>query len=420
MPSKIKKRGKDSYEFFVSNGYDAEGKQLGFSDTVHAPNITVARSMYDTFKSNCLNGKVLPANTPRMTLSKFYEYWTTHYAIPIARHEATTIFLNDFLFQRIDAVLGPFMIDEIKPKHILDLFAQLAAPDAGADGKPMSLNYIYKHYVLLNTLFSAAVKFKLLVKDLNPMIDIPAPKKTKPTKDILDEDDLSLFLSVLEKETLKHKLWVFLAFARDLRREEIFGLQWGDFNFKTAADLSVRKPTVTINHAVVYVPKKPLIVKDTKSENSRRVLSLPVFLAVLILAWRDELLANVRKRNKRKKIVSMEDPFGPDKWVFPQANMKNPGHPCSFTTFLRRFCINESLKHVHPHLLRHMWGSYMLRDGVDIAKISVEMGHGSKAFTMDTYIHDINSERDKTAAAMDNLVSRLTPQNTSQIKKEQA
>lgn len=423
MPSKIKKRGKNSYEFFVSNGYDPVTKQqLGWTDTVICANDTEAKKQYELFKANCLHGKVLPAGTKKMTLEKFYEYWTTHYAIPIARHEATTIFLNDFLFTRINAVLGLLTLDKIKARHILDFFKQLAAPDAGFNNKPMSLNYIHKHYVLLNTLFSAAMKWKLITESQNPMLEINPPKTTKPVKDILDEDDLSLFLSTIDKETTKHKLWVFLAFARDLRREEVFGLKWDDFNFKTPADLNIRKPTVTINNAVVYVPGKPLIIKDTKTDNSRRVLALPMFLAILVLTWKDELLSKVKKRNKRRKIVSIEDPTGPGKWVFPQVNMESPGHPCSFTTFLRRFCINEKLKRVSPHLLRHMWGSYMLRDGVDIAKISVEMGHGSKSFTMDTYIHEINSEKEKTANAMDNLVARLipAPKTTSQMQKGQA
>lgn len=420
MPSKIKKRGTDSYHFFVPNGYDVNGKQKGFETTVHAPNDTEAKRLYDLFKADCLHGKVLAAGTKKMTLEKFYEYWTIHYAIAIARHEATTMFLNDFLFSRINVVLGPYMLDKIEPQHILDFFAQLSASDAGANDEPMSLNYIHKHYILLNTLFTAAVKFKFLVK--NPMDDIPAPKTTKPVKNILGEDDLALFLATLEKETTKHKLWVFLAFAKGLRREEIFGLQCDDFNFKTLADLSIRKPTVTINRAIVYVPGKPLIEKSTKSDNSCRVLVLPMFLAVLVLSWKDELRAIVKKRNKRRKIVSMEDPTGPGKWLFPQADMKKSGHPCSFTTFLRRFCINEKIKRVSPHLLRHMWGSYLLRDGIDIAKISEELGHGSKAFTMNTYIHEINSEKEKTANAMDNLVARLTPapQIAPQIQKGQA
>lgn len=420
MPSKIKRRGK-KYEFFVPNGYDpVTKKQLGWTTSVEAANDTEAKKLYDQFKANCLHGKVLAAGTKKMTLEQFYEYWTIHYAIAIAHHEATTMFLNDFLFARIKVVLGPYMLDKIQPKHILDFFAQLSAPDAGANDEPMSLNYIYKHYVLLNTLFTAAVKFKFLTE--SPMADIPAPKTTKPVKNILNEEDLTLFLSTLGKETTKHKLWVFLAFARDLRREEVFGLQWESFNFKTAADLNNRKPTVTISRAVVYVPGKPLIIKDTKSDNSYRVLALPMFLAVMILAWKEEFRAHVKKRNKRRKIVSLEDPTGPGKWVFPQANMDSPGHPCSFTTFLTRFCVNEKLKHVNPHLLRHMWGSYMLRDGVDIAKISTEMGHGSKSFTMDTYIHEINSEKEKTASAMDSLVSRLipTPNSIPQLEKGQA
>lgn len=177
-----------------------------------------------------------------MTLKAFYDYWTTHYAIPIAHHEATTMFLNDFLFSRIEVVLGSLMLDKIQPRHILDFFKQLSAPDAGTKDKQMSPNYIYKHYVLLNTLFTAAAKWKFLTE--NPMQEITPPKKTKPIKNIPDEEGLSLFWATLEKETTKHKLWVFAAFAKGLRREEIFGLQWNDFNFKTTVDLTRNKPTV--------------------------------------------------------------------------------------------------------------------------------------------------------------------------------
>lgn len=139
-------------------------------------------------------------------------------------------------------------------------------------------------------------------------------------------------------------------------------------------------------------------------------------LAVLVLTWMDEFRAIVKKRNKRRKIVSIEDPTGPGKWLFPPANNQKKGHLCSFTTV----CINEKLKRASPHLLRHMWDSYLLNDGIDIATISAGLGHSNKSFTVDTYIHEINAEKEKTAIAMDNLIDKFKTQNAPAAQKGQA
>lgn len=407
MPSKIRRRGKNSYEFFVPNGYDpVTKKQLGWSETVKdVANDTEAKKLYDQFKANCLHGKVLPTCTKKVTLTQFYDYWKEH-----TKHEETTIAYNDNLFIRIKIVLGPYRIDQVEPRHILDFFKQISADDASYKDGPLSVNTIKKYYILLNTLFAAAVKWKFITENVMKFIDPPKTKRVK--KKLPTDTELSKMLQELEKDSLKHQLWFMIAFGRGLRREEICGLKWSDLNFKS------RK--MEINRAIAYVPGKPLIEKDTKTDNSHRVLSMPKFLVAMFTAWEAELRAKVKKRNKRKKVVSIEDPCGPDKWVFPQAN-GNCGHPCSLTTFFRRFYINKKLAHVSPHLLRHMSGSYLLRQGIDIARISADLGHGDKAFTMSTYIHELDSEKDESAEAMDAIVDNLIPiPKGQQIQKGQA
>lgn len=410
MPSKIKQRGKNSFQFFVPDGYDsATGKQKGFTETVQAANWTEAEKLYDLFKANCLHGKVLASGTEKMTLSQFYQYWKIHYAKSIAKHEETTLAYNDKLFERIEAVLGPLRIDQTQPRHILDFFKQISADDASYKDMPLNTNTLRKYYILLNTLFSMAVQWKYVVE--NVMGSINPPKYVKPKKEILNDKDLAKYFEELENETTKHQLWILIAFTRGLRREEICGLKWGDLDFA--------KNKMSINRAIVYVPGKPLIEKDTKTDNSHRTLSMPRSLAQLFLVWKEELNVKVKKRNKRKKILSIVDPTGPDKWVFPQAN-GNCGHPCSITTFVRRFYIDNDLKKSSPHLFRHMSGSYMLREGIDIAAISAELGHGDKSFTMKTYIHEIEGEQEKAASAMENVMERLKPNKVVQIKKGQA
>jgi len=181
---------------------------------------------------------------------------------------------------------------------------------------------------------------------------------------------MSILLEKLAQEPIKHQLWVLLAFSRGLRREEIFGLKWGDIDF----DMN----KLTIARAVVYVPKEGIIVKDTKSDNSFRTLALPADIAALLQVWKNKVIEIEKRRNKRRKTVSLDDPVKDDNWVFAKFD-GSVGHPHSFNTFLRRFRIDNDLPAISPHLLRHMTGSYLLNSGIDIAAVSAELGHSNKS-----------------------------------------
>jgi integrase len=400
MPSKIKKRGNDSYLLTVASGYNADGSQRVYTKTVHVESMEEAEKQYTLFAAACLQGKTLLAGGKKMTLSEFYTYWKHHHAEK--NLENTTIAYNDNLFVRIEAALGSLKIDKIKPKHVLSFIDQISAPDASYDDKPLSPNTIYKHYALLNELFNSAVCWEFIIN--NPMTKIAAPKREKVKKHILNEEDMAKFIALLSQDVLKHKLWVMLAFTLGLRREEVFGLQWQDVNFDESS--------ITIARAAVYIPKQGIDIKSTKSDNSYRTLSIPSDIKNMLQQWKEDVKAASKRRNKRKKIVSIEDPTSPEKWIFSQANGK-VGHPHSFSTFLRRFYKDNDLHHVSPHLLRHMMGSYLLKSGIDLAAVSQKLGHANKSFTANTYIHALESAEKQTANVMQNILDDLKSQAKS-------
>ncbi|MBP2637762.1 MAG: integrase family protein [Firmicutes bacterium] len=394
MPSKIKKRGVNSYLLSVKY------QQKEYTKTVYTESKNEADRLWKLFASEVIQGNALSGDTQKMTLLQFYDYWKRHYAVK--NNELTTIAYDDSLFIRAGATLGHLKIDKILPRHILEFLDQLSAPDAGHGNKPLSPNTIRKHYNLLTTLFNAAKQWKFVIN--NPLDDIKPPKQTKPNKKIASEEAMTLFLEKLSHETLKHQLWVLLAFGKGLRREEIFGLQWGDFDFE--------KNTVTISRAAVYITGIGITIKDTKSDNSYRTLSLPTDIVTMIKMWKEEVKIAAQRRNKRLKIIIMDDPVSVEKWIFSQVN-GNPGHPHSFNTFLKRFYnANNDLPKLSPHLLRHMTGSYLIRSGVDVASVSAELGHSNKAFTMNTYIHELESAKEHAATTMQGILNNLKPKTS--------
>lgn len=394
MPSKIRKRGANSYELTVSGGLE-DGKQRLYRKTVKAENMDEAEKLHTLFAADCLKGKVIQSGKEKMTLQEFYDYWKHHYAEK--NQEMTTLAYNDDLSERILKALGHLKIDKIRTKQILEFIDQLYAPDAGHGDKPLSPNTIRKHYSLMKTLFNYAVKWEFIIS--NPMDKVDPPKKLKTHKEILSEEEMSRFImALMQHKHLKHRLWVFLAFSLGLRREEIFGLQWQDIDFN--------KKTVTIARAAVYVSGKGIIVKDTKSDNSYRVISTPQDIIHMLQEWREEVVGAYKRRARRNKIVTLEDPVSPDKWLFPQPN-GSVGHPHAFNNFTKTFYKENNLKPVTPHLLRHMMGSYLLKAGIDLAAVSKKLGHANKSFTANTYIHALESTEKQSADVMQNILNDL-------------
>ena len=50
MPSKIRKRGENTYELAVTNGYDYYGRQIAYRKTVKASNMKEAQKLYYEFE----------------------------------------------------------------------------------------------------------------------------------------------------------------------------------------------------------------------------------------------------------------------------------------------------------------------------------------------------------------------------------
>jgi len=196
-----------------------------------------------------------------------------------------------------------------------------------------------------------------------------------------------------------------LDFSLGLRREEIFGLQCQDIDFNNS--------TIEIVRAAVYVPKIGIVIKDTKTDDSYRILKAPPDIMLMLRQWFDEMIAICKRRTKRHKVVLL-DPIGPEKWLFAQHN-GSVGHPHAFNNFLKAFCNKYKLAPFSPHTFRHLSGSYLLKSGVDLAAVSAKLGHSDKSFTLKTYIHELQSAEEHSANAMQGILDGF-----KQNKKGQA
>ena len=87
--------------------------------------------------------------------------------------------------------------------------------------------------------------------------------------------------------------------------------------------------------------------------------------------------------------------------MLPQKRFRNAYINGNNLTTTQKNSINAIVKrskifdHITLHMLRHTFGSTLLRKGVSIAVISKLMGHANIAITYNKYIHTIKEEEAK-------------------------
>lgn len=389
MPSKLKKRGENSWLLTVSH------QGVDFTKTIRVKSKLEAERAWNLFSARVLNGEIISKKEGDMTINQFYRYWTLNHAEP--NLEDNTLALNDSIYIRIGAALGELKLSEVRARHILDFMAQLRSPTASIDDKPLSTGYIKRHIETLNSMFQCAVDWDFIAT--NPVEKVTMPKRTKSTKELPTEKDLAKFFQALEHyDNIKHNLWILLAFTLGLRRQEIFGIQWGDVDFKNKI--------LFINRAVVYTRKKGIVVKSTKTENGLRALPLNKTLTAFLYSWKLAVLDEYNKKKAKGKTTSDENPVADKNFIFTKKN-GTVAHPHSFNTFLRKYCVERNIPIISPHDLRHMYGSYLLAGGVNIATVSSLLGHANKAFTLKTYIHEIKSVEHQSADVISDAVEKI-------------
>lgn len=423
MPSKIKKRGENSYLLTVAAGYDGKGKQITFTKTIHSKNEREAKKQYTLFVAEVENGQVSTSGT--MTLSQFYDYWKENYALK--NHQPTTIAYNDSIFKRIGEALGHKRLNQIEPQHLLAFYKNLAEPgvkkvqikkNSISDKNNISLpklssNTIKKHHSLLFSLLNKAVQWNLI--PYNPAARVDAPKVEKKPKTIYNVEQISDFLQILETQPVDKKLMVMFALSCGMRREEIFGLQWKHINMK--------ERTINIEQACVYTKKTGVIIKSTKNHSSNRLITYPPFIDTLIKQHKAKQSAKRLKLNDKweglEKITN--NSTAKSSWdisndfVFTQWNGKIT-FPSSFGSWLRKLVIKNGLPPISPHIFRHIAATLLITAGTDIRTVSGKLGHAQTSTTMNIYSHLLKKAEAQTADTMNTFLEKTT-ENTKQKKQ---
>jgi len=299
------------------------------------------------------DGAELSENS-RMPLGEWLDIWLTECAAPSVR-PSTIKSYRSYVKDKIKPYLGDKQVRKVTTADVQNLYRRLQEK-GGADGGPLAGNTIRKIHNVLHQAMDVAVDRRLTVK--NPTKDVTLPKKITATKTILNDEQLARFMEAIKNDALWHDFF-YLEITTGLRRGELCGLMWTDFDKK--------KGTLTIRRTLHHKGGGGYFVGKTKTGAGRRTIKLPPSTMQLLT-------------ERKKRSISQ--------WIFPHpVRPEDPVLPNSGYIRMKKLLAEAGLPNMRFHDLRHTFATHALTSGVDAKTLSGILGHTRTSFTLDTYTH---------------------------------
>lgn len=417
-----------SYRITVSCGVDIYGRKIRERTTfTPEPGLTpkkrqkAVEEFAAEFERKVQNGYAMDGR--KTTLKEFSDRWFAEYAPQ--KLQAGTIEKYRAEMEKVLPSLGHLKLTELRPHNLNALFSAMAKDGARRDGKGggYSRATIAKTQNVLSSILRTAVDWELIER--NPLdkvrlqgeptaeklkfftaeqtaqflefIERPYTAKTKGhqrTDDTGEEYRVQDYVRTMKVPEQIRVLFL-LAIYAGLRKGELLALEFSDIDFDS--------DTITVSKAVTVAEGKQ-IVKQPKTKNSRRVVTIPHFLTLRIKALH---------RDRLRYRLSLGDYWKGGNWLFIQMDGKQMCYSTPYSAFhdvLVRH--NETVKpeKVLPlipfHGLRHTSATLLIASKQDVRTVSSRLGHAQASTTMNIYAHALQESDKRAANALENMLAK--------------
>ena len=243
--------------------------------------------------------------------------------------------------------------------------------------------YLYR---IVHRVLDDAVRKGKLARNVADLADPPAARKADT--EVWNMTELDLFLTAAANSDY-YELFATLALT-GIRRGEALGLRWRD------VDLDIASPKLSICRTVYKLGKDQWRVEEPKTKRSRRVIALPISLAMLLQQLRERQEANAKWYGR---VLSENDSI----FVRNDGALPDPRY---VSKIFRRIVREAGLKRIRLHDLRHTYATLQRKAGQPIEVISRVLGHASEIVTLTVYNH-WEGELRAPADAMDKMLEEL-------------
>jgi integrase len=386
MAGYYEKTKSGKYRLFASAGQGPGGKRKRLTKTVEARSDREAEKLLAQFVAEVERGQYIEPS--KITFKEFTERWIKNYAEKNLAPK-TLFRYKQMLETRVFPAMGHLKVEQVRPVHLMEFYANLQEEGVRFDGKKEALSNqtILHHHRLLSTIFNDAVEWEVI--PTNPAAKVKPPKVKRKQADFYGEEQMANLFTALGEEDLKHKTLVTLALFTGLRRGELMGLEWSDVDFENN--------TIIVRRTSQYLPGKGTFTKDTKTEMSKRTITVPGSVISLLKEYRKQWVENKLK---------VGDMWQGSNRLFTTWNGK-PGHPEWPSQWFSKFIRKHKLPHLTFHGLRHTAATILINQGVPAKNISARLGHSNISTTMDIYGHILKSADKEAADRLEQVYQKI-------------
>lgn len=241
---------------------------------------------------------------------------------------------------------------------------------------------------MLHSILARAVQERLIPINYATKEYTKSVTGTKGKKEIYDtiEDIREFVAKANEEKDIRKKVAFLIGLNLGLRGAEIAGLEWKDIDFENEI--------ISINKNTMYVNGFGIITKTTKNNSSTRIIRLPSNLVSLLKeykVWWDE------EKAKHGDLWEKTDR------LFVQNCGKDMSN-ATISNWLKKFELDNNLKHVTLHGLRHTNITMQITNGVDIKTVSARVGHSDIQTTLNIYSHYTKESDKKASDLIDKII----------------
>lgn len=416
MAGYMKDLGNGKFQFEVSAGRDGKGKRKKSYKTVSLTGSTPeailkkAEKQLALFVAEVEKGEFIAPT--HYTFATYVDVWKKDAERELA--PKTFYRYMELLNMRIIPELGNTKLEDITAIQLDSFYNKLREPQKKirkyANGTEKEITYtlseqtIKHHHRLISAILAKACKKGIIKR--NPAINADAPKVKKHEPKSYEMNDIEALMNALENvpaTDFKFKVAVMIAITGGLRLGEIMGLEPGDIDYA--------HNTIHIQRASQYLPGKGTFEKDTKTEESNRIISLPKEVM--------DLISQLEHENKVQKVKlgtkwkggcakeENEDKEARSYRLFIAPN-GSPMHPYSPSKWFHKFLKDNSLPPLVFHGLRHTSASYLIAQGEDVVTVSKRLGHSNTSTTLNVYSHSFKKRDEAAASKMSSLFTKKT------------
>lgn len=309
------------------------------------------------------------------TFMEFSQIWLSEVIQPNSSPITLKRYIG-ILNNRILPYLGSYKLTDINTIILVSFFNELKASKTMFQYRtntPLSRGSVEKIKSIVNAILQKAYEFDLIVnnpcKKVHLQLDnLESELNKQEAIHFYDKPTYKKVLELLKTENIFNRLIIELALKTGFRRSEIWGLTWSDIDFDNNK--------ISVNKSRHYLKGQGLILKNTKTQKSKRTITVAPSLI--------ELLKEYQNICDTDYITGEKSIDGICSW-FKDFQKKNGITPIRF------------------HDLRHTHASLLLEAGVDFKTISERLGHSTIKQTMDIYTHVSKDLEEKAGSIFDQL-----------------